>query len=424
MVGRRLRNERPIPLIQLFVVELPVHMIKGDAMKRLLLFATLLASTTLTAAEFQFDWSPDLSQKWIGRHFWQNSYRDWQQANGRVEVTHPGGNRSAVTTTYAIDATKDFTLTMRMGQSQDAQPDKTGWGGFKLGLQGNRIHTDNWKNQMIHCIGTPAGITADGRLFIDQVTEDAPRLKQWTDLTLRLTAHVSGDQSQLTLTAESGSEIHVISLSLPQKTISGMFALTSHNGTTGTDGRFDDGKRNDAGSLSHWFDELAGSGPGVVQTPERQFGPIAFNQFLTSSGTLRVNAQLAPYDETYVEALTLEIAEGESWKPIATARYDEPSSTALFLVPNWNIQQDVRYRISWVGTGFDGKSYTQHYEGTIPAQPLERDVVLGSFNCMHWTGFPYADSVSQMLKIQPDILAFTGDQLYEGAGGYTVYDHQ
>ncbi|MDG2168184.1 MAG: alkaline phosphatase D family protein, partial [Opitutales bacterium] len=56
----------------------------------------------------------------------------------------------------------------------------------------------------------------------------------------------------------------------------------------------------------------------------------------------------------------------------------------------------------------------------IRAEPLKQDVVLGSFNCMHWTGYPYAGSVAQMQKIKPDILAFTGDQLYEGAGGYGI----
>lgn len=387
-------------------------------MKALVLLTTLLLSASLPAAEFSWDWSSDVEQKWIGRHFWQNSYRDWQQAKGRIVVTHPGGNRSAVVTAYAIQGTSDFTLTMQMGQLTNSQPGKTGWGGFKLGLKGDRIHTLNWRNQMVYCLGTAAGVTNEGKLFIDQVSVNTPALKDWKDLKLTITAKAIGDQSQLTLTAENGSETRSVSATLPVEKVSGLFALTSHNGILGNERRFEEGKGNDAGNLSHWFDRLQGTGSGIYATPERQFGPIAFNQFLTSSGTLRMNVQLAPYDPQYVEFIRLEILKNGSWKSMAEAVYDQPSSSALITVPQWNIKEDVRYRIVWKGTGFDGKSYRQQYPGTIRAQPLARNVVLGSFNCMHWSGFPYADSIEQMQEIQPDILAFTGDQLYEGAGGY------
>ncbi len=389
-------------------------------MKLLLAFATLVLVSSVSARTFHFDWSEDLTQRWIGRHFWQNSYRDWQQANGRIEVTHPGGNRSAVVTTYSIDASKGFSLTVHMGQLHAAQTGKTGWGGFKLGLKGNRIHTDNWKNQMIHCIGTAAGITANGKLFIDQTSTDMPGLRDWNDLTLTLTSQVSGNQAKLTLTATDKARSISVNTTLPIAQIDGLFALSSHNGVPNDQGRFDDGKGNDTGSLAHWFDKLQGSGPGIVETPERQFGPIAFNQFLTSSGTLRMNAQLAPLEEKYVQSLDLEILTNGDWETVTIGKYDRPSSTALFTVHHWNIEEDVPYRIVWKGTGFDGNFYTQYFEGTIRAEPLKRDVVLGSFNCMHWTGYPYAGSVAQMLKIQPDILAFTGDQLYEGAGGYGI----
>lgn len=386
-------------------------------MKIVSAFTTLLLTSSLYASEFSANWSEDVNQKWIGRHFWQNTYRDWQQANGRIEVTHPGGNRSAVVTTYAINASNEFSMSVRMGQLQSG---KSGWGGFKLGLQGNRIHTDNWKNQMIHCIGTAAGITADGKLFIDQVKAEAPTLNDWSDFTLKLSSVARGNRIELALSASNQSESISVKHTFPADQIDGVFALTSHNGVLNADDQFDDSKGNDAGPLSHWFDELRASGAGIVETPERQFGPVAFNQFLTSSGTLRMNAQLAPFEKKYVQSLDLEVFENNGWKTIAAGKYHRPSSSALFTVPQWDIENDIPYRIVWKGTGFDGKSYTQHYEGTIRAEPLKQDVVLGSFNCMHWTGYPYAGSVAQMQKIKPDILAFTGDQLYEGAGGYGI----
>ncbi|MDA0349304.1 MAG: hypothetical protein O3C43_17380 [Verrucomicrobia bacterium] len=386
----------------------------------LIFISVLFFETSISAAEFRFDWSTKVNQKWIGRHFWQNSYRDWQQANGRIEVTHPGGNRSAVVTSFAINASNDFEITMRMGQLQAVQTGKSGWGGFKLGLQGNRIHTENWKNQMIHCMGTPAGITSDGKLFVDQIRIDAPKITNGDNLTLKLTSKVSGNHTELRLTAVSESGSVSVSATLPVEQVSGMFALSSHNGKIDQQARFDDGKANDAGSLAHWFDEFEANGAGIISTPERQFGPVAFNQFLTSSGTLRMNTQLTPFERKYVESIDLEISENNSWRKIATGKYDQPSSSALFTVPHWDINNDIDYRIVWKGIGFDGELYTHYYSGMIRAEPTKEDVVLGSFNCMHWTGFPYQDSVEQMRKIKPHILAFTGDQLYEGAGGYGI----
>ena len=96
------------------------------------ILALSLSTPLLHAADLNCDWSDKVSQQWIGRHFWQNSYRDWIQANGRIEVVIPGGDRSAVITSHSIDATKPFHLETRAGQLTPAQKKETGWGGFKL----------------------------------------------------------------------------------------------------------------------------------------------------------------------------------------------------------------------------------------------------------------------------------------------------
>ncbi len=382
-----------------------------------LLTSLLLLVTPVIAADLQCNWSEDVTQQWIGRHFWQNSYRDWAQANGRIEVVKPGGDRSAVITTHSLDASKAFKLTTQCGILEKAKAKQTGWGGFKLGLRGRWIHTEIWMNQMVTSHGTPAGITDDGTLFIGEVVKNSPKLTVLDHVALTLTAKPSGDDVELTLSAKSKTETKSLTAKLPAKLVTGMFALTSHNGPLKSM-VFTENKRNGNGTLAHWFDEFQATGDGVQETPERQFGPIAFNQFVTSSGTMRMNVQLAPLDIRYTQSLSLEVKQGSEWKKIADSRYNQPSSSALFNIPRWDTASDVPYRIVWQGTGFDGKPYTYHYGGTVKAEPLKRDVVLGSFNCMAWKGFPYAGCVEQMKKINPDILAFTGDQLYERAGGY------
>ncbi|MFC4991268.1 hypothetical protein [Rubritalea tangerina] len=385
-------------------------------MMKLLPLLTLLP-LSLQAKEITLNWSDSVEQQWIGRHFWQNSYRDWAQKNGRIEVVQPGGNRSAVVTSHAIDASQTFKLSTKLGILQKPSANKTGWGGFKLGLRGQWTHAKTWENQAMTCRGTAAGITADGRLFIDQIKDNAPQLTTQDLVTLTLEAIPSGADLTLVLTAKTATQEHSITTKVPQQQITGMFALTSHNGSL-KNNKFDDNKGNKNGQLAHWFDELTMNGNAITATPERQFGPIAFNQFLTSSDTLRMNVQLPPLDIKYTDAINLEVQQDGAWRKIAAATYHQPSSTALFTVPDWDTSTTTPYRVTWLGTGFDGKTYTHHYPGTIMAEPKQSNVTLGSFNCMFWTGFPYADSVSNMKKSKPHILAFTGDQLYEGAGGY------
>lgn len=389
-------------------------------MNKLTIALLALATSPLLAAELACDWSESVSQQWIGRHFWQNSYRDWAQQNGRIEIVKPGGGRCAVVTTHSIDASKPFTLRTRMGVLASSHADGNGWGGFKLALRGGSLHLDHWKTQIINSHGTPAGLTATGQLFIDQVSVDAPTLKNLKDVRLTLEAVPEGTGVRLTLSATSGDQTVTLNRIVGFEHVTGPFALSSHNGEIGEKQRFAESKTNGSGTLAHWFDQLSAAGPAIIATPERQFGPIAFVHYLLASGTLRMNAQLPPLDMTYTTSITLEVQPegGADWQLIATASYSEPSSTALFTVPHWPHKSDIPYRVTWAGIGFDGKPHTEHFGGIIQGEPTGKDVVLGSFNCMFPTGFPYVDSISRMEKIRPHILAFTGDQLYEGAGGY------
>ncbi|NRA48256.1 MAG: hypothetical protein HRU12_03920, partial [Phaeodactylibacter sp.] len=326
--------------------------------KHYLISAAVFALSPLYAEKLHCDWSEEITQQWIGRHFWQNSYRDWRQQNGRIEVVKPGGDRSAVITTHAIDSTKAFTLSTELGQLQQAKKGTTGWAGFKLGLKGRWLHTSDWRNQMVTSHGTPMGITQDGTLFIGSIAKNAPKLKNLKKLSLTLVATPIGEKIQLTLTAKNAEETHVIKSSLSQEQITGLFALTSHNGAVKKNGQFEETKRNGNGTLAHWFDVFKAEGKGITNTPERQFGPIAFNQFVTSSGILRMNAQLTPLDIKYTKSIDLEVQKNGSWEKISTAKYHQPSSTALFKVPHWDESKDTPYRVSWEGTGFDGQPYT------------------------------------------------------------------
>jgi phosphodiesterase/alkaline phosphatase D-like protein len=44
----------------------------------------------------------------------------------------------------------------------------------------------------------------------------------------------------------------------------------------------------------------------------------------------------------------------------------------------------------------------------------------GGHTCQYHYGFPYTPLVENIRKLNPDILYFSGDQIYEGNGGYPI----
>ena len=73
--------------------------------------------------------------------------------------------------------------------------------------------------------------------------------------------------------------------------------------------------------------------------------------------------------------------------------------------------------------GADGvlKQYT--YTGTIRKDPVgKQDVVVGLLTCLWDFGFPHHDFTSNLAYHKPDLLFWTGDQIYEPVGGFGVIE--
>jgi phosphodiesterase/alkaline phosphatase D-like protein len=64
---------------------------------------------------------------------------------------------------------------------------------------------------------------------------------------------------------------------------------------------------------------------------------------------------------------------------------------------------------------------TQHeWAGTIKANPTGRPLRLGALTCQNDYGFPYEPVADNVVKLDPDMLYFSGDQIYEGHGGFGI----
>lgn len=59
-------------------------------------------------------------------------------------------------------------------------------------------------------------------------------------------------------------------------------------------------------------------------------------------------------------------------------------------------------------------------EGEVRANPVGRPLRMASLTCQNDYAFPYQPVAENLLKLDPDLLYFSGDQLYENHGGFGI----
>ncbi|MFC1565001.1 alkaline phosphatase D family protein, partial [candidate division KSB1 bacterium] len=118
----------------------------------------------------------------------------------------------------------------------------------------------------------------------------------------------------------------------------------------------------------------------------------------------------------------LQIREGGtgSWETIGEEKIDPMSRTAVFRIENWNSEIDIPYRLLYDLYNKNGvKEYL--YEGTVRKEPLAGDeIVVAGFTGNNDLGFPNNEIVRHLKYHDPDLMFFSGDQIYEGVGGFGV----
>src|SRR5690606_23728051 len=82
---------------------------------------------------------------------------------------------------------------------------------------------------------------------------------------------------------------------------------------------------------------------------------------------------------------------------------------------DWGSNEDVLYQLTYENNGKE-----HQYGGTIRSEPLNGQLKFASLTCQFASAFPYTPLVKNLKKHNPDILYFSGDQLYEGNGGYPI----
>lgn len=342
----------------------------------------------------------DGSRAWLGRDYWANPLQDWQRSNDRIECIHAGGDRNVFWLTKEI-VPGPFRMSVRLGRV--SKESGSGWAGFRAGMRG---HFGDYRDTAIRGLGVEAGITNEGRLFIGS-TAGSEALPSLDEVTLKL----ESDGAKWRLSAGS----QTVEANIPREWHSGGVALVCHSGelpsrlpAMSEPWAANAGKpaQTRGGSMRFWFADWTLEGSGVATRPERAWGPILFTQYTVSNGVLKMTVQLAPVEESGPIELRL-----KGLSPLKS-KVEPVSSTAHFRAESWKASSDVPFEVV-----YEGHSYT----GTIRRDPANKnEIMAASLTCQGDFGFPHSEIAKCISAAKPDILFFTGDQLYEANGGYAI----
>lgn len=381
------------------------------------LLACLLCLCSAGAAEFQSDFQNTNDRVWVGAQYWANPMEDWRVEGGELQCIHGGSNRNVHVLTYALGSKpKGFEISVNVKLIDKGK--RAGSAGFRVGA---KDEIDDYRAAALRGQGLDAGVTSDGKLFLGkkQIAIDSPA----DSGTLRLVGTPT-ENGKYTLSLEflagsqdSRKEVSVLTAkNVAARQLAGNIAL-SHNAHP------DAAK---AGGARFSFRDWRIRGEKVESHPGRTFGPILWAMHTLSRSkehgyVLKITAQMPPIGEKDPQLVALELQEKESgvWDKAGSTKIDPLSRTATFRIAGSKEASkwltggaDVPYRLT-----YDGHQYT----GTVRRDPVDKPaLVVAGFTGNQDYVFPNLEIAKNVAHQNPDVLFFSGDQIYENVGGYGI----
>jgi hypothetical protein len=395
------------------------HFLKSTAAGLLVAFAggpyALAAGGEAPArpeAAFQSRWPADVERYWAGPNYWAQPLSEWRVASGRLEFV--GGDGAHRTVQHLTRRLGPHRGTLDLRVLAGFVGDEAGAAGFEVGIQGP---LEDYRNDAVNGEGLRGGFTSEGQLFIGERRKKVDASAGEKGAALHLTAVPERDDTYTlvlsVLDAASGMEQGQLRRAgVPARQLVGNVGLFVDFGGEET------ALPLEWGTPRAWFRSWEGRGSKLARHDERALGPILFNHYTLSRGTMKMTAQLAPLSHRADRHARLEVERGGRWRTVDRAPVHELARTATFRVPGWDDARDVPYRILYGYWTTEGRE-VRHYEGAVRRDPVDKDeIVVGGLSCAKDTAFPNTNIVQGLRHHDPDVLAFTGDQYYEETGGY------
>ncbi|MCZ6793898.1 MAG: alkaline phosphatase D family protein, partial [Planctomycetota bacterium] len=394
------------------------------------------AGQLVVADSFESAVPSAVERLWIGPEYWANPLEDWRISNGRIECINNRGNRNVHLLTHQLAERRgDLAMTVNVGAFGDgAANDRQSWAGFRIGIHESIV---DYRRNLLFGEGLDAGMTLKGVLFIGgppaggAPTDRGSAIRSAGGVKLRLRATPAGNGYTVTLDAVdvSSGEVRdsVSRENVRGERLRGNLALVCDSGERGRRRR---GISKPAGlapagsRAAFWFRDWKVAGSKVAGKPDQTFGPILWAMHTLSRGVLKVTAQMPPLGKGDSQVVRLEIQRGGSkeWETLGEERIHPLARTATFRVESWNDDVDTPYRLVYSLTLAASSTQDHFWRGTVRRDPVDKDeITVAGFTGNTDAGFPN-DRIARNVAIHdPDVLFFSGDQIYESVGGYGIY---
>jgi hypothetical protein len=358
-------------------------------------------------------WSNTCDRVWLGEEFWANPMEDWRIVDGAAECQGSGGNRNIQLLTHSLRNTdQPFSMSVRIKQIQQGRIE--GGAGFRIGV---RSEIDEYRSNCFAKGGIDAGLI-DGHLVLGKTTAKVTIGDEGFDGVLTLTGKPTGNRYTLTLTAS-------LSNNRPIGTVSQTVTASAIRGNVALVNNFDAAIRKGRGSRFRYQDWTV-SGAAMEQTLDHRFGPLLWSMYSLSDSrsdegfVLKLTAFTGPLGVDDQHTVQLQTNRDGDWITIGEAELDPDAWTATFRISDWNEKVETFYRVVYWEKHRDGTEKEHEWTGKIKANPLGRPLRLGALTCQNDYGFPYEPVANNLLELDPDMLYFSGDQIYENHGGFGI----
>ncbi len=403
--------------------------------KKSILLSLVLILLTITGCNQDsnsktYSWNNVVDRIWAGENFWANRLQDWEVKEGKllcILALEKKPMRTVHLLSSRLENQGSFRMAINTGVTNTTSDlNENAASGFLIGAGAS---LDYRAAALIHhSPGTEGGyfvgVQTNGLIFVQNfndpkkdilVSEMIENLPKSYQIVVSGSQGESNYQIEVTILDDSNKKLGTVTHSFDENAVKGNVALVSHPGKG-------------ENTTAFWFDNWKISGEKFNYDATHLGGPIITAQHTLSDNILKINAQLMPIGKEDNPTVTLEIKPEETWETIGTSTVQDLSFNALFRIEDFNYTSDVPYRLSY-NLKDNGEFY--YYKGTFRSNPVDKDTIVvagftgnhntargvegGNFNWQEHIWFPHTQLVDNMLKHEPDLLFFSGDQIYEGA---------
>ena len=355
-------------------------------------------------------WSGTHDRVWLDSRIWANPMEDWRVKEGAAECQTTGGNRNLHLITHQWtdpNGAADMCVSLQKigGQRKGAGA------GFRIGT---KSELNEYRSNCFANGGINAGVLENKLLLGRNTGTKFINLDQ--EIKLKLLARDQSGQIELTLTAETpdGEKIDQLTAKVPPKAVLGNVSLVNN---------FDAKLKKGQGGRYRFKDWWVAGNAFTIDT-SREFGPILWSMYSLSDSrsdegfVLKISALTGPLGEQDNKDVELQLSIDGNWKSLGKAPLDTDAWTSTFRIPNWNEKVATPFRLLYREQKADGTEEESIWTGTIKPNPSGRPLRIGALTCQNHYGFPYEPVAENILRLDPDLIYFSGDQLYESHGGY------